>query len=347
MNQRIVLLLSAALAVLATANAATPLNKQQVKAPMKTEATNTAILKNQPIFSVHIEAQHVMNVVRVNGMDVYRDERGLQIEADFPVNQLMRNGENELTIFVWPDSPGAPLNPRAQVTISLEVRTNGSSTEKNHVISRVSYSNPLAHTAGATSISTPADRYDSQHGFRSNKQGDVQVGVTAMEIRQDGGITLRQKVTLPILLPEWEFFRSDDLPDVDKLSDDEYKSYYGSVLQIYQHVADALKRHDVDAIMPMFEERSREMDLAYYNPPGTTLTELAADLKKIARRPQTEMLPVEEKFLYTFRYPNNKLLKLVRPDNSEALVFNLNDIKASESYSIVLRRKNGQWFITR
>ena len=46
----------------------------------------------------------------------------------------------------------------------------------------------------------------------------------------------------------------------------------------YRKVHDALAKKDIDAILPMFEERNRETDMAFYMEPGTTAKRMRESL---------------------------------------------------------------------
>lgn len=314
------------------------------------QGTLPGVLLDKPYFTVDLNMKNSAYVVEVNGALVYRDLVGRPMNAELPINHWLRSGENEISIMLLTDDAKTPVDPKTECSITLQVRKSGGPANANQAISRLSYSGKQASTTGGTGIelSTAAGTYDSNKHFYAGRTGDVVIGAATIGPIADGGKIIRQKITLPTPFPEWAFFKSDTLPaDVDAMSDAEFERYYTSVLVHYQRIEQALRRGDVDSILPMFAERSREIDTAFYYDPGTNAKELAYELKKIVKRPNTEMLPIEKGHSSVYTHTNRKLLKLTRGGGKDVIVFNLKDIKASESYEIVFRKQGDQWIITR
>ncbi len=306
------------------------------------------MLLEKPFFTVHLEMQNCPYSLELNGAMVHREKDGLPVTLDIPVNLWMRSGENKLDLLVLTFDGERPVTTETRCDVSLRVRPSGSPAAQALTVSRLVFSGKLASAGTGTEESTPAGSYDSKHQFLASKNGDVTISKTSVvpDPNEKETRLVSQTVVLQTPFPLWAFFNSDTLPDMGHMSEAEIDHYFKSIYIYIQRIHDALKSKRVDAILPMFEERSRETDLAYYKEPGTTTKDLAKELKKAVNDPHLEIFPVTEDTLATLTHENKKLIELSREDDLPAIIFNIKG-GGSESYPITFRRHGDKWIITR
>src|SRR5690625_7348733 len=58
----------------------------------------------------------------------------------------------------------------------------------------------------------------------------------------------------------------------------------------YKHIESALKRGDIDSVLPLFSERSSEIDTAFYLEPGTTQQTLRRSMERIHSSNEHDLL---------------------------------------------------------
>jgi hypothetical protein len=329
-----------ALSIIPAALAATPVSNTN---------KDKTMLQNKPVFTLRLNMQDCRYSVELNGVQINRNDSGDSLTVNIPVNHWMRTGANEITLSLLTFKGKYPISADARCEVSLQVRPDDGTNAQTVTISHLVFSGKLASVGSkGTEGSTAAGQYDSKRQFYPVRKGDVTISETtigpdptAKESKQ-----ARQTITLTTPFPEWAFFKSDNLPDVFTMADAEYDRYLDSVLVHYKRISDAIKNKNVDSILPMFEERNREIDQAFYSPPGTTAEKIATALKDAANDPDLEPLEVKADHLMTRTHDNNKLLELVREGGGNAIVFNIRG-GGSESYPIIFRKQGDKWIITR
>lgn len=338
MNLRSVLILAVGIAALDNVGAGQPNLSQK----------GESMLLNKPYFTMRISAHDCRYVAEVNGAFVQENKDGTSLTVSIPINHWMRTGPNELALSILTFKGKRPISNKAHCEVSLQVRPDEGTEAQTTTISRLVFSGELARVGKGTEESTPAGNYDSNHQFMSVHSGDVTIAETTIESDPEDKESkiVHQTVSLSTPFPEWAFFKSDTLPDVDPMTDAEYDHYVDSLTAYYKRIYDALKAKNVDSILPMFEERNRETDQAFYFPPGTTAKKIAAALKSSANDSDLELLGVKSDYLMTYTYDNRKLIELVREDDHPAIVFNIRG-GGSVSYPIIFRKQGNQWIITR
>jgi hypothetical protein len=306
------------------------------------------MLLNKPYFTLRLNMRDCRYTVEMNGALVNEDNQGQSSTVNLPVNQWMRTGANELTLSILTFEGEYPISTETRCEVSLQVRPDDGTEAQTVTISHLVFSGKLASVASkGTEESSAAGKYDSKHQFLAARSGDVTISETTIgPLPEDSKSKLaKQTITLTTPFPEWAFFKSDVLPDADTMTDAEFDRYQGTLFVYYKRIQDAWKSKNVDSILPMFEERNRETDQAFYFPPGTTAKKIAQALKSAANDPDLELVGMTEKSLMTHTHDNKKLIDLVRNDG-DAIVFNLRG-GGSESYPIIFRKQGDKWIITR
>jgi len=306
------------------------------------------MLLDKPYFTLRLNVRDCPYTVEMNGAMVNKDKQGQSSTVNIPVNHWMRSGTNELTLSILTFKGKRPISTDALCEVNLQVRPDGGTEAQTVTISRLVFSSKMASVGKGIEESSSAGQYDSKHQFLAGRNGDVTISAATIGPLPDDDKSklVRQTISLQTPFPEWAFFKSDALPEVDTLADAEYVRYVESLVVYYKRIYDALKSKNVDSILPMFEERNRETDQAFYFPAGTTAKKIAKALKSAANDPDLELLGgVTEENLMTRTHDNFKLIELVRNDG-DAIVFNIRG-GGSESYPIIFRKQGDKWIITR
>ena len=171
------------------------------------------VLMEKPYFSMTLDMNACAGYLLLNGELLYGAAM-MPIKFDVPVNHLIKKGDNELRFILAPmDEEGNmgtfPQTMRCSMT--LRVRPSGTSLADNVTVASLSFA---AKDSTGIEGSSPEGRLDSKKGFKPAKNGDVKVGKVKKEPFQIGTMVTRI-ITLPdIGLPEWKFFKSDDITSI-------------------------------------------------------------------------------------------------------------------------------------
>ncbi len=306
-----------------------------------------SILQDKPVFELKLEGYGSQYVIYVNGMGIYTQyNSGGQISTTFPINHWMRSGKNNISIITWSDDEGAPINPHARITIQLLVSSHNK-PGKEYSITSVNFQNKLQ---SPISESTPSGKYNSLKPFEADKQGDVEVFDVVTKKRTDlnqSAVEFSRDINVPSSIPLWSFFNSDDLPDYNGMSDDDYYKQLDILLVEYLKVQSALASKKTNAILPLFAERNKELDLAFYNPPGTLEKQIKEALLEAANNSEAELVTLTKDKVGISLEENRKLASLTRNEEKAAIVFNYKNGMGSFRFDLIFRMKDGKWILTR
>ncbi len=311
-----------------------------------------SVLENKPLFTLNIHSYNTSYLVNLNGTAVHKEysDDG-QLTMSLPVNHWMHPEKNVLGIDILPPNEGDPVNPNAQVRLELQVHAAGDA-ENIKSIATLIFEEKHLKDGDPTISSTAAGRYNSQNGFTRDENGGIEISeVTATPLTgpdgYEGGMLYERTLEIPSSLPLWAFFQSDELPGYYAMSDDDYYAARDNLLIEYKKIQKALETGDIDSIMPLFEERSRETDAAFYFEPGTTQKELRADFMDALNNEDLELVDLVPNHVRISLEENRKLVSLVRADGGSALAFNFKSRSGSVGYHLIYRRENGKWIIAR
>ncbi len=333
--------------------------KEQPKT--KSKGNKMSLLFEKPVYTLQVETFGVAHFIKVNGATVIFDfdDEG-QTSVVFPVNHWMRSGENTISFDLYPPEPGKPFNPNSYVRVSLMVHEL-SNPEEEYTVATLHFSGTKEECKSHTTGSSPSGVYNSMKGFVQDKDGDILVfdaTEASMPADEDyeGAMTFARKLNIPSSLPLWAFFNSDEMPDYRFMYHDDDEKYDKAMTPLfaeYRKIQNALEKRDIEAIMPMFEERNRETDMAFYRVPGTTansmrrvLLESIADMKD----GNLELLELEIRNVNYHLEDNKKIVSLRRRGLKPAIILNYKGKKSdlgSERYPIFFRYQNGKYILTR
>lgn len=303
-------------------------------------------LTNNPYFTLKLNASGISFFIELNGASVHNVlDSDNQLSNVFPVNHWMRSGTNTLTLQVIPDEEGAEFNASSFVEIELLVATN-QNKEKTHSISTIKFD--------ASNNYNEFIKGSSASGFYNNNlmtssSGNIIVSdISEIKLKEyDGALSFERKLVIPNSLPLWSFFTSDELPDLESMSDTEYYSLMDILLIEYGKVQSALKTGHIHEIIPLFEERNRELDAAFYYEPGTMKNRISSSLLDASNNTDIKLVDLNKTNVDFTVESNNKLLSLTRDGLSSAITLNFKNGHGSQRYNLIFRKENDNWILTR
>lgn len=307
----------------------------------------------QPLLNLQRNIVHCSYDIYVNGGLVERNNEALPTSGIQPLNHWLRSGENEVAVYMykWPEEPD-----ECDVSVSLEL-TDASQVQQPPVtLMTLVHKAKQAPPGDPARGSSPAGTLDSHRSFEPSAQGDVRVGPA--EVVQLTGAermvhVLRRSITLGLPFPEWAFFRSDRLRTFAEVeSTKELRPDYYALQAAYDQLWALLDKQDVDGFADACEERSRELDRAYYKQPGETRAALRQQLISTMKNPELKLntpTPPPDKFWLRVTGSRGQVHALVE-DNVGTPIFRY-PRKDGGAFSIIFpvmfRRENGRYIVTR
>jgi hypothetical protein len=161
----------------------------------------------------------------------------------------------------------------------------------------------LAHSAKAAAAgdpmrgSTPVGTFDSHAGFQPSSKGDLRVNAAKL-VHLTGVASeihvLSRSFDVHLPFPEWAFFHGEKVKQWWEFSNkDELKPMYNEILGAYRQLWSHLEKRDVNGFLDACEERSREVDIAYYKRPGDTRNRLRKELEAAMNDPKLELADLD------------------------------------------------------
>jgi hypothetical protein len=275
-----------------------------------------SILQKQPVFELKLKGFGAMYIIEINAMSVFeQDNPERQVTTRLPINHYMRSGDNAISIATWSGDDN-PINPHANIKIELIVSQHNK-PQKEFIVSTLYFDNSVSAQALKTEKSSASGGYNAKQAFIADEHGEVQVA--DISFKQNKNVsTFSRKITIPSSLPLWAFFNSDDLPDYYGLSDDEYDQHMDVLLIEYMKVQNAIAGNKIETILPMFAERNRELDLAFYNEPDTLSAKIKTTLIEAANDQTATLVELKADYLDMEVSENHKLNRLYRKGGQQS-----------------------------
>jgi hypothetical protein len=304
-----------------------------------------SILNEKPVFELKIYSFGTRYEILVNGITAHVDDEGEgQVTLKLPVNHWMKSGQNTLELSVYPDAEGTSINEESKVNVELYVRNAGE--KEGYRIGGFAFKG-IGHLD-----KTSYEGYRlNPETFERNDEGIIEASdVTEIEDTVfDGVYEFSQTFDIPNNLPLWKFFESDDVPEIvyeDESRRDEFWTFSKQMVKdLLAPIQEAILMGNLDSVMPLFEERNRETDQAFYKEAGTTEKELryafTKNVEKINLKPLTEKL-------IGYEYEKGlKLAGLYGGGRKGAIGGDYKNGSGSLSFPIIFRLEDGEWIITR
>jgi hypothetical protein len=304
------------------------------------EKFNMSILNQKPVFTIDFHGAGTRYQLYLNGVLVEGNSSGVQSTFEIPVNHWMRSGKNTLDLTVYPNDEGEDISFKSDIKALLQVRNYGE--RENFTLGGFSFDGLKYKGA----VLDKAYQRDIEN-FKIVEAGGITVSEMTEEhdIHFEGTRAYSLTLEVPSNLPLWEFFESDEIPDFTKISGGEIEVLRAELYKILRNVQDHLEQGKVDEIMPLFAERNRETDLAFYKEKGQTERELHSDF--INDIPTLNMITLDSNSTGYESEQNLKLTSGFRNGRKNAISGNLKSGPGNLSFPIMFRQEDGEWIITR
>jgi hypothetical protein len=236
-----------------------------------------------PLFNLALDVDGCSYIAFVNGGLISMNLEGGGTHEQQPINHWLRSGQNELTVqvFRWSDNDGK--DDACVVKAVVTVADNDGPNVPGKTAMTLAYSATAAAAGAPTRDSSPPGRFDSEYGFRSSRAGDVEVGpATSRQLSGKASKVqeLSRTFSVDLPFPVWAFFKGDKLKQWWEYNDDkEVDPIYGQIEAAYKALYEMLLKKDVGAFLDACEERSREIDIAYFKRKGETREQLKKHLE--------------------------------------------------------------------
>jgi hypothetical protein len=327
--------------------------------PQALKPKEKSMFFGQPVVSVKLEFFDCVYRLYINGGHVATDRSAMPLHEEQPINQWLRSGVNEIELHLFKQPvEGVPpdrytLGEATRATVALTVKPASRPDDPGTQIASLAYS-LAAREPDRTASSSPAGRFDSTRNLARHDSGDVEVGpVQVAELPRGVGIILKRTVKIPLPFRPWAFFRSEKMIHPLEQKPEYTQKLYGELLGAYEVVWKGLAGKDLDRVISLFEERSREIDEAYYKPTGSTQQRLREMLQESMNDRSLALAPIRGSkggYWDMDVGPPGTLLGLMRGDRGSAIIRFADkdpDGITSMVFPIFFRREHGQYIITR
>lgn len=313
-----------------------------------------SVLSEKPYLSVRIEAESIRYSVSLNGAFIAANNKGSPANETYPVNHFARSGGNELAVVLnaWELADGkVGFDATDKIKVTLIVQQAGALEAPPLVIGSLVFSGARAG-AEAVNESTPPGELDSTREFAAASSGDVRWGAVQIAPLNDGGTLLvSRQVSLPLPFLDWDFLRSDSVPLPFGWDDAKWREAHDELLKPYEVIWNALRDRDVERLMPLFEERSRETDRAFFRAPGTTQNKLREAFEQTLGDPDMKLRPLRPKngLWYYEVGPSGKLMRLTYGPFSNGIIL-FEDVTAPAlrtEFPIAFRKSGDRYVVAR
>ena len=314
----------------------------------KGESILPKLFGDKPIYKLKIEGKENMIEVFFNGVRVYKDDTLTSSYITYPINNLIATGKNELKVrLIAMQSINYTFKSRSKFKITFMVKSEG----KEHVLSVLQYTHKEIEKFAGT---TPSGTYSIDNQLKPSNEGDLTIGevktspMPMYRTQKVKGLIFTQNISVPTPFPRWKFLDSENILDTnfDDLSMDKYQKLKASpkiqaLYDQYTLLHSAFKAKNVHKILDMIEERSKEMDIAWYSQQGFNRKEMQEDLNEMLNNNDWEFVGFDRDKHYFFIEDNNKIGYL------NAIAFNKKNVELRTSYRFSFRYSKGKWILTR
>jgi len=300
-------------------------------------------------YRLEIKTEGMRYDAMINGITLQKDPDGLPLTVEIPVGQFLRTGKNTLDLRLYPWDETDTINSREDSCISLTLKMHREDREDlgGIIISQLKYTAKDDIKGTGFESSTPEGRYKFTDKLIFDNEGDYKILGTAIKKLSffEGAKEITQEIHMQTPYPEWAFFRGNSIPKLGSLPKEEYLNQFKPPLfEKYELIHDALKRKDIDSIMPLFEERNRELEIAFYYETGTYEKMLRAAFQEEF---DDNMLlkDLDTKYSSAVISLYGNLIKLGK--SSPIIKFHDKEKTIFNGYDIFFRKEGDDWIISR
>ena len=308
-------------------------------------------MHSRPLVGLKVDIENCGFDVFVNGGLITSNLMGTPSHESLPINHFVRSGENELMVYVYEDA----TEPTCDVSVAVTLGDADNEAAKPRSLLTLAYSAKALASGDPGRGSSPAGRFDTHRGERSDK-GELVVGPVKIDHLPGRAAHIRtaaRSFSLPVPFPEWVFFKGQPVPRWWEFKDDkEREPIYLEIQKAYGELQAMLAKKDVTGFLDACEERSREIDLAYYKKPGETRARLRKDLESAMSDAKLKLIPVVKPPGKHWQYTvgsSGKLIELTTGKRASPIIrFEMtDDTQFSMVFPVVFRKEGGRYIVTR
>lgn len=311
-----------------------------------------AMNEKQNYFELDINSEGVDYYILFNGVKVYNEVNSAPNRQLIPLNHWCRNGTNSLAIDVnfGVDSEEEKLikSKDSKLIISLIVREKSSQGEQSYVLTKFDLSSSNQKPTMIASNSIQNIQLDSSKEYEFTSEGDIKVG--AWKTDPSGSwVSFQQNIEFDSGLPEWSFWKADDLGDAFSMTDEQYYELMGELYGQYVNVWNLMKDKDINALMKLFNLRSEEFNQAYFLGANEKHDDMQRSLTSAFEHDSLYLDKLAEQDYIRLETSADGKLAVLRIDSSnEPLIYYSHKEGAfTRFYDLYFMKKDGKWIIIR
>jgi hypothetical protein len=307
----------------------------------------------RPLINLKVDIEQCSYQLFLNGGLVTSNLEGNPAHEDQPVNHWLRTGSNEIQVYMY---KAADEQDECNVKVAVTAKDNDDDKIPLATALVLAHSAKAAAAGSPTQGSSPPGLFDSHQGFRASDKGDLRVGpakIVHLTGKGDQIYVLSRTFEVQLPFAGWAFFRGDKLKQWWEFENEKAMDpAYEAVLAAYRKVWSLLQKRDVTGFLDACEERSREIDLAYYKQPGETRAGLRKELESTVEDSTLELASVENRPGKFWKYTvgsTGTLIALTQGDRgSPILRFQMKDgTPFSLIFPVVFRKEGDRYIVTR
>lgn len=308
----------------------------------------------KPSYYIKLNMVQCPRLVSINGIELERDFSRSNTHAEYPINPYIKNGENSFELVVGEqDFMKEKTGGNSKCVVNLLVRGYVGNDKVEYNITDIVYTpNYSGDAQDLYKQSSKSGKFSFGTGgeiIESTGSPDFEVeDITLAPIYMNGaGATFRRSFDAVVPFPEWEFFKGEKIFETP-MARENYSENKTLVLGLVSDIRGVLETRDLERILPLFELRSKELDLAFYKEKGETLRELRRSLEVIFNKkfPMSEMK--EPKYLQLLVSYDGKLVSIVNGGNMTGTVYYRDtETDTFTFYTIWWMKKDGKWIVAR
>lgn len=307
----------------------------------------------KPAYYLKLNMHACPRLIDVNGVEIERDFTRANSAAEYPLNPWIRNGKNSITVHILAQAFTETItyeNSRCNASIWLRGRIDSKAIDVK--VADIDFTpNYEIPTLDRIAKSSPEGKYKlSESGLVQDKDtGDISISEVRVEQHklQEGVDSYTRNFTAKVPFPEWAFFSGDKLYDYYPMSNEKYIDFKSQTWPLVEEIWDLFEEGDIKKILPLFELRSKEYDLAFYREPGYSLESLKSSLELVYKEDFPLNRKDEDQMQLVVSY-NEKLFTIVNAAtlNGTVMFYDEQD-NTNTFYDMMWMKKDGKWIIAR
>ncbi|CAA0103993.1 Uncharacterised protein [BD1-7 clade bacterium] len=307
---------------------------------------------DKPQYYIKASMADCPRVIMVNGVEIERDDDGYTMDAEFPINQYIRDGMNHFSLNMADDNYlEKRVNEFSKCSVSILVKGTVEEKQVEFVVGDIQY-NPNVNVSSESRLIhefVNGNYVLSNDGYKHSENGqDGYLGeiLVLPDPFDEEGVTYSRQFKANLPFDEWEFLKGDVFFQYP-MNEENYEELEEQIWPLVIDLWDLFEKKDIAVIREIFAPRSLEYDTAFYKEPGTTLREMMTALDGFYE----EEYPLNRKhrdYMQMNVSYSGRLVTIVNAaSGSGTIMFYDKDTDMNWFFEATWMRKDGQWILTR